>query len=227
MTSVFNASSSEMEINKLVSVSNKILNSDIYSTKPAVVEINSKVLSYQERVILYTQLKDFAIQYVTILRNLSINIFYNWIDDITIDNCVEYFYKLLLDAINMSIRVINDMLSIERLIETYNKTVLMNAIIIYGGSVYFLSKFIKLSLVKRTQSFEKVISIYNKIEVDHKENFYFAFNRLIDDVLIYFDTTEIYNINAKLLNADRISIFSLLKDCCERIESLDFNTFLV
>lgn len=230
MTSVFNGNSVEMEINKLVSVSNKILNTTndcSYSTKPAVVEINSKVLSYQERIILHIQIKDIAIQYVTVLHDLGINIYHNWIEDITIDNCVDYFYDLLLNGINMSIARINDILSVKNIVHHYSKTTLMNAVIIYGGSVYFLKKFMQIPLLRKTQSTEKVITICNKIEVEHKLNFYTSFNQLIDDILRYFSCCENYNINLQLLSDDRIPIYWLLIDCCEKIESLDFNTFLV
>ena len=220
-----------MSINALFAPSNKIINSfncnnNILQAQSVTIT-ESRVLTCQEKVILYFQIKDIAIQFVSILRNLSINIYYNWIDEITVDNCINYFYNLLVDSIDIALTVINDLLSIDNIRYSYNKTLLTNAIIIYGGAVYFLTKLMNLSILKKTQSEERMNTICKKLEVEHKVNFYSAFNRLIDDVLTYFEYNESYNINLKQLCDDRIPLLSLLVYCCKNIESLDFNSFLV
>jgi hypothetical protein len=230
MTSVIQTESIEMAINNLLALSNSIIDSNIFVNQKVVqatlVNTDSKVLTICEKELLSFQIKDFAVQFVTILRNLSININYKWIEELTPNNCVNYFYKLLIDSTDMAVTVINDMLSIDTIRYSYNKTLLMNAVIIYGGAVYFLNKFIQIPLLKKTQSEERMNTIYNKLEVEHKVNFYNAFNRLIDDVLTYFEYNENYNINLKQLADDRIVLLSLLIDCCQDIESLNFNTFL-
>jgi len=219
-----------MSINALFAPSNKII--DSFNCNSTIVQAHvvaiteSRVLTFLEKEMLYFQIKDCAIQFVCILRNLSINLNYNWIEEITVNNCVNYFYKLLVDSIDMSVTVINDILLIDNIRYSYNKTLLTNAIIIYGGAVYFLTRLMNLSILKKTQSEERMNTICKKLEVEHKVNFYTAFNQLIDDILTYFEHNESYNINLKQLCDDRIALLSLLVDCCENIDSLNFNSFL-
>ncbi len=227
MTSVFKPSSAELEIKKIVEASNKFnTTATTTTTNPAVVQINPRILSYEERRLLCTQIKDLAIQFVRILRDLSINIFYNWIDNITLDNCIDYVYDMLLNGINMSINSLNDMTSIENIRHSYNKTIFMNAVIIYGACVYFLNKLIQFPLVKKTQSVEIVNTVVEKIELEYKAKFYIDFYNQIDFIINYFDMNENYNMNVYQLSYDKAALFSLLMDCCENIESLHFNDFL-
>lgn len=222
-----------LTIDDIIASSNKInqlFNYDAFSTfKPKKSEntVLQGVLTEVEKEILCFQVKEYARDYVSNLNNLSINMDYDWINNITDDNSFLYFYDLLLNGIELAIACMNDILDINNIGNSYNKTLLMNAIIIYGSSVYYLSKLMKLQLVIKTQNNEIINLINEKINIDHKVTFYNAFNTLIGEVITHYEHADYYNINVQQLANDKYTLLSLLNDCCENLEALNFNSFLL
>ncbi len=106
----------------------------------------------------------------------------------------------------------------------YNSNEIMDTIIVYGSSVFYFQKFLSNDLFIKTQTMEKINKLILKLQYQFKTNFYKCFedytNNFIsicieEKYLIDKYQREIYMYN------------NLLKDCCERINDLNFDTFLV
>jgi hypothetical protein len=211
----------DFSINDIIAASNKTIN-----TMCPTVKNTKSILTFEEKEILYYQILNFAKDYVSNFNYLSIYMNYEWLKDINFENSVNYFFNVLSESIEMSVRCMNNALHIDNICKSYNKTILMNAITIYGSSVYFLDKLVDLPLVIKSQNDEKIKLIYEKIKIDHKVKFYIAFETLINEVISYYENEENYNINVQQLSNDKLTLLSYLIDCCENVESLNFNCFL-
>ena len=61
----------------------------------------------------------------------------------------------------------------------------------------------------------------------YSDNLLFYLNTLINEVITHYEYADYYNINIQQLANDKYTLLSLLNDCCENIESLNFNSFLL
>jgi len=212
-------------IHNLIKCSTMITNSSIFSTNN-----EEKIISSLEQEMLYFQVKEYAYQFLYQLKKLSVTVSTNWVDEIKIENSVSYFYDILVLCIETSLTVINDILNVNTIYTQFNengKNKLMNVIIIYGGSVYFLEKLMNLPLLIKTYFCDKIDKVKKIINEEYKDRFHKIIENVIDEILTYYEFCDMYNENIVLLKHNKYTILYLLKDCCENFEALYFNFFLI
>ena len=158
---------------------------------------------------------------------MSIYITHDWINDITIDDSYDYLYELLILCTYRSITIMNEVLNHEIIQHNFDKTKIMNAIILYGISVYYLNKLIHLPLFIKIHQPEKNNLLKNKLNSEYKSSFYEIFINQINNFIIQYEAIEYYNIYVQELSNNKMILLSLLVDCCESIEKLNFNSLLV
>ncbi len=213
-------------INSLLNSSNMITNNSIFS----LTADKNKIINNIEREMLYFQVKDYIHQFLFQLKKLSVNINTDWIYGLTIENSVSYFYDILVLCIDTSIIVINDILNVNTVYMKFNefmKHKLINTLIIYGASVYYLEKLMNLPILIKTQFCDKVDKVKKIINEDYKYKFYTVIENVIDEIIFYYEINDMQNEYILLFLNNKYSILSLLKDCCENLELLNFNLFLI
>jgi hypothetical protein len=191
--------------------------------------IDDFLLTDDEQINLSFQIKGYCLELEKNYKKFSINIhipkdFYKNLSDInfnwTVKDYYTNFYNYLMLCISCSLNHLNESLLYYKY---YDFDQLINSVVIYGSSIFYLDKLINNPLFIKTQSEENLKSLKHKLNNIFKNIFYNEFQfytkqflqSKVKEPLLY----PKFEREIKLLNF-------LVKDCCERINDLNFHTFL-
>lgn len=192
--------------------------------------VDNFILNDEEQIKLVYDINEYCKELSSIYKRFSIVLrlpedFYK---DIYADDnnwTVVDYYTSFYNFLNICLAEAVKQIEINFLkLRNYNSVEIMDTIIVYGSSVYYFQKFLSNDLFIKTQSMEKINKLIFKLQFQFKTNFYKSFED-------YTNSFISICINEKFLidkyQREILMYNNLLKDCCERIHLLNFDTFLV
>jgi hypothetical protein len=106
----------------------------------------------------------------------------------------------------------------------YNSNEIMDTLVIYGSSVFYIHTLIKNHLFVKTQTKDNINKLYFKLHHQFKIEFYKFFEEYTSQFLN--ENSKEYLLVPKYEREIKMYSF-LVKDCCERLNELKFDEFLV
>ncbi len=192
--------------------------------------VDNFILNDEEQIKLVHDINEYCKELSSIYKRFSIVLrlpedFYKDIYDDDNNWTVVDYYTSFYNFLNICLAEAVKQIELNFLkLRNYNSVEIMDTIIVYGSSVYYFQKFLSNDLFIKTQSMEKINKLIFKLQFQFKTNFYKNFEDYTNS-FISICIQEKFLIDK--YQREILMYNNLLKDCCERINVLNFDTFLV